>query len=108
MNRLIAAGLGEEVRTENRAVAYTAGCGSHHHHHLLCRQCRSMVDVQLPSLESSLEQVQRELAEREGFRGIGHELVFLGTCSTCDAHGTKEAGIASQHKNEAACKKDHS
>lgn len=49
------------------------------HPHLICTQCRKVID---PDLES-LEGVTKELASETGFDIISYQLDFFGICPAC-------------------------
>jgi len=49
------------------------------HPHLICSQCRKIVD---PDLET-LEDMTRELSRETGFRIVSHRLDFFGVCPEC-------------------------
>jgi Fur family transcriptional regulator, ferric uptake regulator len=56
----------------------------HHHHHLICTNCGSVSDFQLPpDTESALGQAFARVGRRAEFRIDGHRLDLLGTCATC-------------------------
>lgn len=51
------------------------------HPHLICTQCKKIID---PDLES-LEDVTQELVSETGFRITSHRLDFFGLCPDCQA-----------------------
>ena len=52
---------------------------SDHHHHLVCRSCRSSVEVQAEEVESWAA----ETASSHGFTAVSHVAEVFGTCSAC-------------------------
>lgn len=51
----------------------------HHHHHLICRQCAEIVEVP----ECLAADLERQIAERSGFKALTHKLEFFGLCPRC-------------------------
>jgi Fe2+ or Zn2+ uptake regulation protein len=49
------------------------------HHHLLCSRCRALKNVSA----QGLEQIAREIAEREGYTDHDHALTIVGLCADC-------------------------
>lgn len=59
---------------------------SHHHHHLVCRECRNVVDITLPArVERSIERGLHDVAVGEGFQLEDHRLDLVGLCAGCQA-----------------------
>lgn len=59
---------------------------SHHHHHLVCRECRTVVDITLPvRVERSIDKGLHEAAVGEGFQLEDHRLDLVGLCADCQA-----------------------
>ena len=59
---------------------------SHHHHHLVCRECRTVVDITLPArVERSIERGLHDVAVGEGFQLEDHRLDLVGLCADCQA-----------------------
>jgi len=54
-------------------------CSSGHHHHLLCRSCRSTVEVESPSIEKWAQKV----AAANGFVDVDHVVEITGICAAC-------------------------
>ncbi|MFV0524050.1 MAG: Fur family transcriptional regulator [Acidimicrobiales bacterium] len=55
-----------------------------HHHHLICTQCGSVDDFEVPAqTERSLEAALTRAARESGFRPTGHRLDVLGICAAC-------------------------
>jgi Fur family ferric uptake transcriptional regulator len=57
-----------------------------HHHHLVCANCGTMSDVEVPSaLEDTLDATLDRIASRAGFARVQHRLDLVGLCETCAA-----------------------
>ncbi|MFT3854496.1 MAG: Fur family transcriptional regulator [Ilumatobacteraceae bacterium] len=57
-----------------------------HHHHLVCRECRTVVDIALPSrAERSIERVLEDAAHYAGFDLTEHRIDLVGICANCHA-----------------------
>jgi Fur family ferric uptake transcriptional regulator len=55
-----------------------------HHHHLVCRECRAVVDVALPApTERALDKAFTTAASDAGFELEEHRLDLVGVCSDC-------------------------
>jgi Fur family ferric uptake transcriptional regulator len=50
-----------------------------HHDHLLCTRCGAVVEFQEPRIE----ELQDEVAKRQGFKITSHSLRLFGTCRKC-------------------------
>jgi Fur family ferric uptake transcriptional regulator len=50
-----------------------------HHHHLICVRCAEVVAVE----ECIPEEMERRIAERNGFTAVTHKLEFFGICARC-------------------------
>ncbi|MGB9627778.1 MAG: Fur family transcriptional regulator [Thermodesulfobacteriota bacterium] len=49
------------------------------HPHLICTQCRKILDPDLPTLS----ELSKELEEKTGFQIVDHRLDFFGICPEC-------------------------
>jgi len=57
-----------------------------HHHHLVCSNCGTMRDVEVPAeLEQTLDRTLDRIAKRAGFARVEHRLDLLGLCGNCAA-----------------------
>jgi Fur family transcriptional regulator, ferric uptake regulator len=57
-----------------------------HHHHLVCANCGTMRDVEVPStLEETLDATLDRIASRAGFARVRHRLDLVGLCAVCAA-----------------------
>lgn len=52
---------------------------THDHYHIICEECRRIVDFQYPGLE----EVEKLAAHVTGFKVNSHRLEVYGTCPTC-------------------------
>lgn len=52
-----------------------------HHHHLICRQCKSVIELH----GCFSDTLQQRIAVRHGYRDVTHQLEFFGTCPECQA-----------------------
>lgn len=51
----------------------------HHHHHLLCNQCKKVMEVQ----GDFLDELEERISAMYSFNIEGHDVIFYGTCSSC-------------------------
>ena len=49
------------------------------HPHLVCTQCKNIVDLQV----ATLSELSQEIAQRTGYRIVSHRLDFFGICPQC-------------------------
>jgi Fur family transcriptional regulator, ferric uptake regulator len=56
-----------------------------HHHHLVCTECGSVADLELPDLEIALDATSKPIKKRSGFQVVTHRLDFFGLCRDCAA-----------------------
>lgn len=52
-----------------------------HHHHLICRECRTVVEIE----DCFPHTLEDRIAARHGFRNVSHQLEFFGLCPSCQA-----------------------
>ena len=65
------------VRGDGEAVYRQ--CSPSHHHHLVCRSCRSTVEIDAPDVE----RWAAEVASRHGYRDVTHTVEVFGLCARC-------------------------
>ena len=65
---------------------------SHHHHHLICRKCGKVIEFE----EDMLEQLEKDIEEKQGFIVEDHQVKFYGLCRECAA--AEKAGKAASGK----------
>lgn len=51
-----------------------------HHHHLVCINCKKVEDI---TLEKELDEEERLIYSKKGFKVLNHSLEFLGLCTQC-------------------------
>lgn len=57
-----------------------------HHHHLVCRDCRSVIDIALPApAERALDKAFEAAASDAGFTLEEHRVDLVGLCADCRA-----------------------
>ncbi len=57
-----------------------------HHHHLVCSNCGTMRDVEVPAdVETTLDRTLDRIAKRAGFARVQHRLDLVGLCGDCAA-----------------------
>jgi Fur family ferric uptake transcriptional regulator len=71
-------GLICEVHSGGSCRSYTMGL-QQHHHHLICSGCGAVVDF----TGHYLEELEKSLSKKSGFRIDGHLLEFIGLCRKC-------------------------
>ena len=54
-------------------------CSPSHHHHLVCRSCRSTVEIDAPDVE----RWAADVASRHGYRDVTHTVEVFGVCPRC-------------------------
>lgn len=55
-----------------------------HHHHLVCIDCGSVVDIDIPSAkEESVRSLVSEIADLASFEATDHALEIEGRCARC-------------------------
>jgi Fur family ferric uptake transcriptional regulator len=50
-----------------------------HHHHLICTKCSRVVEIE----GCFSDELEREIAKRNGFKHVTHRLEFFGLCPAC-------------------------
>ncbi len=78
---LVDAGLLQPtLMSTGEGMCYERAFEREHHDHLICTTCGQVVEFQFEAIEV----LQRDVAERFGFRLTGHIHELLGTCKECD------------------------
>lgn len=82
---LEAAGVVVKVLTNgDRAAFELAEDLKGHHHHLVCMDCGTVLDIDIPAdVERALDEGMKSVAERTGFTVLGHRLDLTGRCRDC-------------------------
>jgi Fur family ferric uptake transcriptional regulator len=79
-SRVIEAHHGAKGITRYELAEWLAG----HHHHLVCVECGSMEDIELPrALESQLDALVGKVSRLSSFSARGHSLEVDGYCTRC-------------------------
>ncbi|MBQ9406807.1 MAG: transcriptional repressor [Desulfovibrio sp.] len=73
------AGLAMEIHFSDGITRYEIARPSKHHDHLVCLECGKIVEI----CDERIESIQKELAERYGFRLRGHVHNLYGICADC-------------------------
>jgi Fur family ferric uptake transcriptional regulator len=76
---LIDAGLIQDVFFEDGHMHYEHIYGHEHHCHIRCIECRKIEEFTDPRLN----EIERDLAERFGFKILSHKLDVKGLCPEC-------------------------
>jgi Fur family transcriptional regulator, ferric uptake regulator len=50
-----------------------------HHHHLVCTNCAEVVEIE----ECFPQQIEKNIAAKNGFKAVTHKLEFFGVCPNC-------------------------
>jgi Fur family transcriptional regulator, ferric uptake regulator len=50
-----------------------------HHHHLVCTHCSEVVEIE----ECFSQQIEKDIAAKNGFKAVTHKLEFFGVCPNC-------------------------
>ena len=57
----------------------TADPNVHHHHHLICRNCKKVIEFD----EDLLDELEEVISRKSGFKILNHEVKFFGYCKEC-------------------------
>lgn len=55
-----------------------------HHHHLVCKNCKTALEVENEELEGNIEKLIRKMKKQKGFSIKEHSLEFFGLCANCN------------------------
>jgi Fur family transcriptional regulator, ferric uptake regulator len=78
MKLLAECGLATEHKFAEGNVRYEPTVAGHHHDHLICVNCGRIVEVE----DDEIERLQREMAERHGFKVVAHRHEIYAECQT--------------------------
>ena len=59
----------------------TADPKIHHHHHLICLNCKKVIEFE----EDLLDELEERVAAKSDFQIVNHEVKFFGYCNECRA-----------------------
>ncbi|ATD54881.1 Fur family transcriptional regulator [Clostridium chauvoei] len=54
---------------------------AHRHHHLVCNECKSVLEVQ----DDLLDELEEEIERTYGFKILDHSVKFFGVCKRCQS-----------------------
>lgn len=80
---LIEAGIVKVTEISGEKSFYETTFGRAHHDHLVCRDCRKVIEFQF----EAFEMLQREIAAKYDFQLVDHFHELIGICSTCRRGG---------------------
>jgi len=78
---LIEAGIIQPTEVSGEKRSYEAVFGREHHDHLICRDCRRVVEFQF----EAFEMLQRDVAAKYDFELVDHYHELIGVCADCRA-----------------------
>ena len=61
----------------------TADPNVHHHHHLICLNCKKVIEFD----EDLLDELEAVISRKSGFQILNHEVKFFGYCKDCQPAG---------------------
>lgn len=76
---LCAAGLAAEIHFTDTVAHYEIVNAGSHHDHLTCVNCGKIVEI----FDSSIEKLQKTIAQNYNFTLLGHYHVLYGLCADC-------------------------
>ncbi|WP_428264825.1 Fur family transcriptional regulator [Haliangium sp.] len=76
---LVEAGIVEPTEVSGDGRCYETAFGREHHDHLICRECRRVVEFHF----EAFEMLQREVAAKYGFLLTDHVHELIGVCGDC-------------------------
>ena len=76
---LVDSGEVDVLQASEGESIYKQCARSDHHHHLVCRSCRTSIEVQAAEVESWAAQT----ASSHGFTAVTHVAEVFGVCSSC-------------------------
>ncbi len=76
---LAESGLAREVHFGDGVARYEVIYGHEHHDHLVCEQCGKALGV----VDERIEELQEQIAQREGWTLTGHRMCLYGICPQC-------------------------
>ena len=79
LSKLVDAGLLRKLELGSDTY-YDHDYGYPQHEHLLCEQCKRLIEFQHPDIETAI----REVASQHQFQFSGHTLIIRGVCLDCN------------------------
>ena len=72
-------GICQELKMDNGITRYEVNNENKHHDHLICSGCGTFVEI----VSDEIENIQKEIAEKNGFILTRHRLNLYGLCPKC-------------------------
>jgi Fur family ferric uptake transcriptional regulator len=79
MKLLVECGLANERHFGDAVTRFEIALHDHHHDHLICIDCKRIVEFE----DDSIEALQEKLAKRHGFSLLTHKHELYGLCAAC-------------------------
>lgn len=76
---MVDAGEVDTLRTEDGETLYRRCEREAHHHHLVCRNCRTAVELEV----TGFEEWMRSVGTKYGFADVDHTIELTGLCARC-------------------------
>ncbi len=86
LNLLVEVGLATEHDFDEGFKRYEANVGPARHDHLICTSCGDVVEFE----HEGLQELQEEIAEREGFETVSRQMKIYGRCDACQSETDDE------------------
>jgi Fur family transcriptional regulator, ferric uptake regulator len=83
LNLLKEAGLAEQIDCADGSRKFEHVHRKPHHDHMICLKCGSCIEFCSPKIE----ELQEEMAKKEGFEAKKHRLEIFGYCRKCARKG---------------------
>ena len=83
MKLLTDCGIAEAKHFEDGVVRYDQAYGHDHHEHIICVNCRKIVEFR----NQDLEDKKAQIAKDHGFKMLYHHLEIFGVCPDCQKEG---------------------
>ncbi len=74
-------GLAFERHFGDGVSRYEVAWSDEHHDHLICVECEKIIEFE----DEGIENLQREVAAKHGFKLVRHKLELYGVCPDCQA-----------------------
>ena len=76
----------EIIKINNRTI-YEFMAGRSHHDHLICVECKKIIEF----VDQEIEELQDQVCQEYDFTPINHRLEIFGVCSECKNKGKQKA-----------------
>lgn len=80
--RLEEKGILRRLGLHERSAYFTMRYPDRHSDYLICTECGSIDTLEIAC---PVEQLEKEISEKSGFKKLYHELEFFGVCPACEA-----------------------